>query len=84
MMMMMILTKHATFQVSEDPISDGFVMRTLSVKSAQLEEMIVTQLQYTAWPDHDVPKSAAPLIEMNKTLRALQGNRRQPVLIHCR
>ena len=46
--------------------------------------MIVTQLQYTAWPDHDVPKSAEPLIEMNKTLRALQGNRRQPVLIHCR
>ena len=45
---------------------------------------MVTQLQYTAWPDHDVPKSAEPLIEMNKTLRALQGNRKQQVLIHCR
>lgn len=48
------------------------------------EEMMVTQLQYTAWPDHDVPKSAAPLIEMNKTLRALQTNKQQQILIHCR
>ena len=46
--------------------------------------MTVTQLQYTAWPDHDVPKSAAPLIEMNKTLCSLQGSRKQQVLVHCR
>ena len=44
----------------------------------------MTQLQYTAWPDHDVPKSAAPLIELNRTLRAAQGNGKQVVLIHCR
>ena len=48
------------------------------------DEMLVTQLQYTAWPDHDVPKSAAPLLEMNKTLSSLQGNKKQPILIHCR
>ena len=48
------------------------------------EEMTVTQLQYTAWPDHDVPKSAEPLIELNRTLRAIQGNRKQVALIHCR
>lgn len=46
--------------------------------------MTVTQLQYTAWPDHDVPKSAEPLIEMNRTLKSLQGNRKQPILVHCR
>ena len=46
--------------------------------------MTVTQLQYTAWPDHDVPKSAEPLIEMNKTLSSLQGSRKQQVLVHCR
>lgn len=46
--------------------------------------MTVTQLQYTAWPDHDVPKSATPLIEISRTLKSLQGNRKQQVLIHCR
>lgn len=46
--------------------------------------MTVTQLQYTAWPDHDVPKSAEPLIEMNRTLKSLQGNRKQQILVHCR
>ena len=46
--------------------------------------MMVTQLQYTAWPDHDVPRSATPLIELNKTLRAVQGNRKQQLLVHCR
>ena len=45
---------------------------------------MVTQLQYTAWPDHDVPRSATPLIELNKTLRAVQGNRKQQLLVHCR
>lgn len=45
---------------------------------------MVTQLQYTAWPDHDVPKSAEPLIEMNKTLSSLQGSKKQQVLVHCR
>ena len=46
--------------------------------------MTVTQLQYTAWPDHDVPKSATPLIEISRTLKSLQGSRKQQVLIHCR
>ena len=46
--------------------------------------MTVTQLQYTAWPDHDVPKSATPLIEISRTLKSLQGNGKQRVLIHCR
>ena len=46
--------------------------------------MTVTQLQYTAWPDHDVPKSATPLIEISRTLKSLQGNGKQQILIHCR
>ena len=46
--------------------------------------MTVTQLQYTAWPDHDVPTSATPLIEISRTLKSLQGNGKQQVLIHCR
>ncbi|KAL9960413.1 hypothetical protein ACROYT_G033865 [Oculina patagonica] len=68
--------------ISEDNLAEGFIMRTMCMKSDK-EEMTVTQLQYTAWPDHDVPKSAAPLIELNRTLRAIQGNRRQVALIHC-
>lgn len=68
--------------LSEEDLDEGFVMRRMKVKSSQ-DEMLVTQLQYTAWPDHDVPKSAAPLLEMNKTLSSLQGNKKQPILIHC-
>lgn len=68
--------------ISENVLGEGFLMRTMNMKSAK-EEMMVTQLQYTAWPDHDVPKSAEPLIEMNKTLSSLQGSKKQQVLVHC-
>lgn len=68
--------------ISENVLGEGFLMRTMKMKSGK-EEMMVTQLQYTAWPDHDVPKSAEPLIEMNKTLSSLQGSKKQQVLVHC-
>ncbi|KAM7437282.1 protein tyrosine phosphatase [Porites harrisoni] len=68
--------------ISEEDIAEGFVIRTMQMKSVK-DEMTVTQLQYTAWPDHDVPKSATPLIEISRTLKSLQGNRKQQVLIHC-
>lgn len=71
-----------SFQISENVLGEGFLMRTMKMKSGK-EEMMVTQLQYTAWPDHDVPKSAEPLIEMNKTLSSLQGSKKQQVLVHC-
>lgn len=68
--------------ISEEDIAEGFVIRTMQMKSLK-DEMTVTQLQYTAWPDHDVPKSATPLIEISRTLKSLQGSRKQQVLIHC-
>lgn len=48
-------------------------------------ELKVTQFHYTAWPDHDVPRSATPLIELTMSFRAFVGNDNNvPVLVHCR
>lgn len=73
-----------------EDIAEGFIMRTMNMKSGKVdfcnnleEDVVITQLQYTAWPDHDVPRSATPLIELNKMLRAILGNRKQQLLVHC-
>ncbi|XP_031572401.1 tyrosine-protein phosphatase non-receptor type 12-like [Actinia tenebrosa] len=70
-------------QISQEEMGDGFVIRTLSAKSSK-EDLKVTQFHYTAWPDHDVPRSATPLIELTMSFRAFVGSdNKVPVLVHC-
>lgn len=76
--------------ISVEDIAEGFIRRIMNMKSGKVdfcnnleEDVVITQLQYTAWPDHDVPRSATPLIELNKMLKAILGNRKQQLLVHC-
>ena len=41
----------------------------------------ITHLQYTNWPDHDVPKSAEEILYLYYKVKALK--RKGPLLVHC-
>ncbi|EDO48358.1 predicted protein [Nematostella vectensis] len=67
---------------SEEAMGDGFTVRTLAVQAGKTKHN-VTQFHYTAWPDHDVPRSATPLIELTRSFRTFVGSQDTPVLVHC-
>ncbi|KAM9429339.1 tyrosine-protein phosphatase non-receptor type 18-like [Salvelinus alpinus] len=58
------------------------VFRTLTVRYHE-ETRKISQFQYTAWPDHDVPYTVYGILGMMDMARKDQGNNTSPVLIHC-
>ena len=43
----------------------------------------MTHFQYTLWPDHGAPVSAAPVLDLIAAVRASQANGAEPVVVHC-
>ncbi|XP_055788361.1 tyrosine-protein phosphatase non-receptor type 18 isoform X1 [Salvelinus fontinalis] len=69
--------------LEESNPNEEVVLRTLTVRY-QNETRTISQFQYTAWPDHDIPYTAGGILEMMDMARKAQGNNTSPVLIHCR
>lgn len=44
----------------------------------------VKQLHYVNWPDHGVPDSIPPILQILDEMRASQGHDDAPICIHCR
>lgn len=42
------------------------------------------QLHYVTWPDHGVPDSIPPILEMLVEMRSIQAHDNPPIIIHCR
>lgn len=42
------------------------------------------QLHYFNWPDHGVPDSIPPILDMLKEMRTYQSHDDIPICIHCR
>lgn len=68
--------------LEESNPNEEVVLRTLTVRYHN-ETRTVSQFQYTAWPDHDIPYTAGGILEMMDMARKAQGNNASPVLIHC-
>uniref|UniRef100_A0A4W5KKQ7 protein-tyrosine-phosphatase n=1 Tax=Hucho hucho TaxID=62062 RepID=A0A4W5KKQ7_9TELE len=68
--------------LEESNPNEEVVMRTLTVRYHN-ETRTISQFQYTAWPDHDIPYTASGILEMMDMARKAQGNNTSPVLIHC-
>ncbi|XP_046839551.1 tyrosine-protein phosphatase non-receptor type 12-like [Xenia sp. Carnegie-2017] len=62
-------------------VQNNFVMRTLLAKCGE-ESLKLTQFHYTAWPDHGVPKTTLPLIELIKMVRDCRRDN-CPIVLHC-
>ena len=51
---------------------------------ADSRPMTITQLHYTAWPDHGVPDNVMSLIGFIRHVRKVHPvSQQQPLLVHC-
>ncbi|KAM7053867.1 tyrosine-protein phosphatase non-receptor type 22 isoform 1-T1 [Molossus nigricans] len=59
-----------------------YVIRTLKVKFNN-ETRTIYQFHYKNWPDHDVPSSIDPILELIWDVRCYQEDDSVPICIHC-
>ncbi|XP_076214044.1 tyrosine-protein phosphatase non-receptor type 22 [Aptenodytes patagonicus] len=59
-----------------------YVIRTLKV-TLNGEIRTVHQFHYKNWPDHDVPSSIDPILELISEIRCYQPDDSIPICIHC-
>lgn len=68
-------------------VCPDFSVRTIKLeytnKDSTTEERTVCQFHYSAWPDHGVPPSVRPLLDMVRLVRDTQASETLPVLVHC-
>lgn len=58
--------------------------REISIKNKNTkEERRVTQMQYTAWPDHGVPDDPKHFIEFVEEVRRARAGSVDPIVVHC-
>ncbi|XP_015918846.2 uncharacterized protein [Parasteatoda tepidariorum] len=63
-------------------VCPDFLVRTLKA-CWETEERVICQFHYTTWPDHGVPTSVQPILELVRLIRDCQAFEAVPVLIHC-
>lgn len=71
------------YQVKWRQVCPDFLVRTLKA-CWENEERVICQFHYTTWPDHGVPNSVQPILELVRLIRDCQASEAVPVLIHCR
>uniref|UniRef100_A0A8C0RZY3 protein-tyrosine-phosphatase n=2 Tax=Canis lupus familiaris TaxID=9615 RepID=A0A8C0RZY3_CANLF len=59
-----------------------YIIRTLKAKFNS-ETRTIYQFHYKNWPDHDVPSSIDPILELIWDVRSYQEDDRFPICIHC-
>ncbi|KAJ2884546.1 Tyrosine-protein phosphatase non-receptor type 13 [Coemansia asiatica] len=74
--------------IDERPMRDclSVVVRKIRLTHANVPDVTwdVTQLHYTEWPDHGVPTSPVPLLQMVRELRStVSPDPETPVVVHC-
>ncbi|XP_005389041.1 PREDICTED: tyrosine-protein phosphatase non-receptor type 22 [Chinchilla lanigera] len=59
-----------------------YIIRTLKAKFNS-ETRTIYQFHYKNWPDHDVPSSIDPILELIWDMRCYQEDDSVPICIHC-
>ncbi|XP_051055106.1 tyrosine-protein phosphatase non-receptor type 22 [Phodopus roborovskii] len=59
-----------------------YIVRTLKVKLNN-KTRIIYQFHYKNWPDHDVPSSIDPILELVWDIRCYQEDDCVPICVHC-
>ncbi|XP_072341266.1 phosphatidylinositol phosphatase PTPRQ [Scyliorhinus torazame] len=68
-------------KLAED-IQADWTIRELKIEKYG-DYMMVTQFNFTSWPEHGVPEISAPLIHFVKLIRANRANDNTPIVVHC-
>lgn len=61
---------------------EDYLSRTLRVTFSNCSRTM-KQLHYVTWPDHGVPDTIPPILEMLDEMRASQGHDDAPICVHC-
>ncbi|KAG8547792.1 hypothetical protein GDO81_027476 [Engystomops pustulosus] len=63
----------------------AYVFREMTLTNLEKEESRpLTQIQYTAWPDHGVPDDSSDFLDFVCLVRQKRLNCEEPVVVHCR
>eukprot|EP00053_Salpingoeca_punica_P007466 m.68145 g.68145 ORF g.68145 m.68145 type:complete len:573 (+) comp14162_c1_seq4:97-1815(+) len=65
-----------------EEVGEDFNVNTMTI-SCNGETRPLHHFQYTAWPDHGVPKSPESVLELLRRVRAIQPSLSPPLVIHC-
>ncbi|EEC03265.1 protein tyrosine phosphatse n18, putative [Ixodes scapularis] len=63
-------------------VCPDFLLRTLKARCGS-EERTLCQFHYWSWPDHGVPTSVGPIVDLVRLVRDCQASEALPVLVHC-
>ncbi|XP_023236807.1 uncharacterized protein DDB_G0283357-like isoform X1 [Centruroides sculpturatus] len=63
-------------------VCPDFLVRTLKA-CWEDETRTICQFHYATWPDHGVPTSVQPILELVRLVRDCQASEALPVLVHC-
>ncbi|XP_072134801.1 tyrosine-protein phosphatase non-receptor type 22-like isoform X1 [Mobula birostris] len=65
-----------------EEVKPEYIIRTLKVHFQNLNRTIY-QLHYVNWPDHDIPSSIDPILELIVDMRKIQPHDDVPICVHC-
>ncbi|XP_071041501.1 uncharacterized protein [Parasteatoda tepidariorum] len=68
--------------INTSQICQDFLIRTLLVK-CDSEMRDVYQFHYTSWPDHGIPDTVHPILELVRLMRQCQASETMPIVVHC-
>ncbi|KAG1961515.1 tyrosine-protein phosphatase non-receptor type 22 isoform X2 [Pimephales promelas] len=71
-----------TIHYESDENKGEYLIRTLKVTCKQVSRTL-KQLHYVNWPDHGVPDSIPPILELLQDMRIYQDHEELPICIHC-
>ncbi|GCB67707.1 hypothetical protein scyTo_0005185 [Scyliorhinus torazame] len=66
----------------EEKAKPEYIIRTLKVQFQNINRTVY-QLHYVNWPDHGIPTSIDPILELIKDMRNYQSHDDIPICIHC-
>uniref|UniRef100_A0A3P9H5Q2 protein-tyrosine-phosphatase n=1 Tax=Oryzias latipes TaxID=8090 RepID=A0A3P9H5Q2_ORYLA len=72
------------FQQDSEESKGDYLTRTLRSSNFFQCSRTLKQLHYVNWPDHGVPDSIPPILDMLYEMRSFQPHDDIPICIHCR
>ncbi|XP_069798000.1 tyrosine-protein phosphatase non-receptor type 22-like isoform X3 [Narcine bancroftii] len=66
----------------QEEVKSEYLIRILKVNFQNIYRTVY-QLHYVNWPDHDVPSSIDPILELIEDIRKIQPHDDVPICVHC-
>ncbi|RWS26320.1 tyrosine phosphatase-like protein, partial [Leptotrombidium deliense] len=63
-------------------VCPDFLVRTFKI-TCDSKSRRVCQFHYTTWPDHGVPSTVHPILELVRLMRDCESRETRPILVHC-